>query len=406
MLAYRLYSCIFCLTLAIAFPQHILTTNQNLESYIIVFKDGVSKEQRELHIEGCKDNFIDSFSIGGEFNGYFAYLNDFEVHLTANNPLVEIVEPNTVGRLTEYDTQEDSTWALSSISHRGIEEKYEYLYDNQGGKGVTAYIIDTGVKESHPEFGGRVEWVEVPPTFHSIKKDIIGHGTHVAGIVGSKTYGVAKKVRIKAINIFTTKFYSPDKSDFVRAIQYAVDDHLKVLKSKPKGFKGAVMNLSIGFEVSFTLDAAVKAAANAGIHISISAGNDADDACNVSPARLKYALTVGSINSENTMSDYSNFGSCVDIFAPGEKVKSTSNWSYFATHSGTSLAAPHVTGLLAYFLSLYPDSESEYAIDLSPDKLRSIVLKHATKGVISDLEGDTVNLLAYNGGHNLTLPLY
>lgn len=224
--------------------------------------------------------------------------------------------------------------------------------------------------------------------------DYIGHGTHVAGIIGSKTFGVAKKVKIKVVGVAVG--ISVSISAVIKGIEIAVKDHVK--EREKKGFKGSVMNLSVGFPGSKAIDAAVQAATGYGIHIAVAAGNEDKDACAVSPARANSPLCVGAIDVKNAKTDFSNHGPCVDLFAPGYDVESTFVTTKTANMAGTSMSSPHVAGLLAYFLSLYPEKESEFAMDVSPATLKEIVLQYSTKGVIKGLDKETPNRLAYNGG--------
>jgi len=172
-------------------------------------------------------------------------------------------------------------------------------------------------------------------------------------------------------------------------------------KGKKKGFKGSVANMSLGGGKSPALDLAVNAAVNAGLHFAVAAGNDNADSCNYSPAAAKNAITVGASTLADERAYFSNYGTCNDIFAPGLNVLSTWIGSKYATNiiSGTSMASPHICGLLAYFLSLQPSNSSAYAVaSITPKQLKANIIGIATEGALTNVPGDTANILAWNGG--------
>jgi len=193
-------------------------------------------------------------------------------------------------------------------------------------------------------------------------------------------------------------------SDVVKGVEYAANAHLEQVeaakKGKRKGFKGSVANMSLGGGKTEALDRVVNAAVDAGIHFAVAAGNDNADACNYSPAAASKAVTVGASALDDSRAYFSNWGKCTDIFAPGLSIQSTWIGSKYAvnTISGTSMASPHIAGLLAYYLSLQPAIDSEFYTPLTPAKLKANLLKIATEGTLTDLPKDTPNLLAWNGG--------
>lgn len=359
--------------------------------YVVVFKQGISSVLRESHISSLG---VDPFSLGG-YHGYFGVFTYSQLEIIRSSPLIDYVEEDHIGKFSETTVQQNSTWALSSISHQDIVPDCEFLYDTSGGEGVVAYVIDSGVKTSHEEFQGRAEWITAV-TYPHLHIDYIGHGTHVAGIIGSKTFGVAKKVKIKVVGVAVG--INVSISSLIKGIEVALKDHNQ--ERKLKGFKGSVMNLSVAFPGSRAIDAAVQSAIDHGIHVAVGAGNDGKDACALSPARAKSPLCVGAIDMNNVKADVSNQGPCVDIFAPGYNVESTFITTKTAHMAGTSMSSPHVAGLLAYFLGLYPEKYLEFAMDVSPAMLKKLVLQYSTKGVIRGLDDATPNRLAYNGGGN------
>ncbi|KAG9917334.1 subtilase, partial [Aureobasidium melanogenum] len=175
----------------------------------------------------------------------------------------------------------------------------------------------------------------------------------------------------------------------------------KAKKGKRKGFKGSTANMSLGGGKSALLDQAVNAAVDAGIHFAVAAGNDNADSCRYSPAAAEKAVTVGASTLADERAYFSNYGKCNDIFAPGLNILSTWIGSETATNviSGTSMASPHIAGLLAYLLSLQPSKDSAYAVaDITPKKLKADLLSIATVGALEDVPSDTANILAWNGG--------
>jgi len=196
-------------------------------------------------------------------------------------------------------------------------------------------------------------------------------------------------------------------SDVLKGVEWAAEATEKQeaeekKKGKKSKYKGSTANMSLGGGSSKTLDMAVNAAVDAGLHFAVAAGNDNQDACNYSPAAAEKAVTVGASSLADARAYFSNHGKCVDIFAPGLNVLSTWIGSKYATNtiSGTSMASPHICGLLSYFLSLAPSSDSDYTVPISPAKLKARMIKIATKGALEDIPANTVNLLAWNGGVN------
>jgi cerevisin len=194
-------------------------------------------------------------------------------------------------------------------------------------------------------------------------------------------------------------------SDVVKGVEYAATAHTKTVQAakdgKKKGFKGSAANMSLGGGKSTTLDLAVNAAVDAGIHFAVAAGNDNADSCNYSPAAAENAVTVGASTLLDERAYFSNYGKCNDIFAPGLNILSTWIGSEHATNtiSGTSMASPHIAGLLAYMLSLQPAKDSAYAVaDITPKKLKANLISVATVGALSDVPSNTKNILAWNGG--------
>jgi cerevisin len=324
-----------------------------------------------------------------------AYIEkDQEVHtLTSSNS-------------SEPELEKNAPWGLARISHRdslsfGTFNKYYYTAD--GGEGVDVYVIDTGTNIEHVDFEGRASWGKTIPQGDE-DVDGNGHGTHCSGTVAGHKYGVAKKANIKAVKVLRSNG-SGSMSDVVKGVEYAAEQHSEAVESaksgKKKGFKGSAANMSLGGGKSSILDQAVNAAVDAGIHFAVAAGNDNADSCNYSPAAAENAVTVGASTLGDERAYFSNYGKCNDIFAPGLNILSTWIGDKYAvnTISGTSMASPHIAGLLAYMLSLQPSKDSAYAVaDITPKELKGHIMSIATEGALSDVPSDTANILAWNGG--------
>jgi cerevisin len=306
----------------------------------------------------------------------------------------------------DYETEKNSPWGLARISHRdslSFATYNKYLYSADGGEGVDVYVIDTGTYVDHVDFEGRAHWGKTVPA-NDPDEDGNGHGTHCSGTIAGKKYGVAKKANVYAVKVLRSNG-SGSMSDVVKGVEYAAEQHIKKAKEakdgKNKKFKGSAANMSLGGGKSSLLDQAVNAAVDVGIHFAVAAGNDNANSCNYSPAAAEKAITVGASTLLDERAYFSNYGKCNDIFAPGLNIKST--WIGGETNtntiSGTSMASPHIAGLLAYMLSLQPAKDSAYAVaDITPKKLKKNLIDIATSGALSEIPSDTPNVLAWNGG--------
>lgn len=413
-------------------PQRVVVHTQATpvaNSYIVLFKEDASEDAINFHKLWLQDAQIQSFAkldaaqasqfgdtveimhfdsmtggIGhsfdlGSMRGYSGLFTEEVVELLSKLPEVAMIEQDSIVEAIGSETQEGAPWGLARISHRdalSLGDYNKYIYEAAAGEGVTSYVIDTGVNISHKAFKGRAKWGATIPAGDA-DIDGNGHGTHCAGTIGSEDYGVSKNANIVAVKVLRSNG-SGTMSDVVKGVEFAANDHIK--NSKSDGYKGATANMSLGGGKSPSLDMAVNAAVKAGLHFAVAAGNDNADACNYSPAAAENAITVGASALSDARAYFSNYGKCVDIFAPGLNILSTYIGSDSATAilSGTSMASPHVAGLLTYFLSLAPSKGSQFSsASITPKQLKDNIIKYGTKNVLRDIPEDTPNNLIYNG---------
>ncbi|KAI8941275.1 hypothetical protein NX059_002505 [Plenodomus lindquistii] len=328
----------------------------------------------------------------GNFNGFATTLSDSAVKKLRQDPNVESIEQDQIikadlGMINEIikrapvtQSSTSNVWGLGRISSKTTGSS-KYVYDSTAGAGTCAYVIDTGIDTTHPEFEGRATFL-ANFVGDGSQTDGNGHGTHVAGTIGSKTYGVAKKTRLFAVKVLKADG-SGTMSGVLAGINFAAND------SKSRNCKGAVANLSLGGGKSAALNSAAANAVSAGLFLAVAAGNSAVDAGNASPASEPTVYTVGATDSNDKFATFSNFGPSVDILAPGVAILSTWKGGAAAILSGTSMATPHVAGLGAYFQGLQGK--------MSPAALSSRITSLGQQGPISGLPSGTINLLAFNG---------
>ncbi len=283
--------------------------------------------------------------------------------------------------------QKDAPWGLSRVSHGEMPSSLrKYNYPKSAGSGVDVYVVDTGINVKHADFGGRAKWgVTIP--FGDLDIDGNGHGTHCAGTIASRTYGVAKKANVIAVKVLRTSGFGTN-ADVIKGVEWVI----KAAKRGAAAGRRSAANMSLGGGRSFTLEAVVNKAVKAGVHFAVAAGNDNEDACDYSPAAATRPITVGATNRNDQMTFFSNHGKCVDVFAPGMDITSTWIGGSYATNtiSGTSMAAPHVAGVAALYLG-----ERDY----EPEDLKELIVSHSSKGLLEDLPAATENRLL------CTLPL-
>ncbi|KAJ3095148.1 subtilisin-like serine protease [Phlyctochytrium planicorne] len=336
----------------------------------------INLERRGLNLTGYPNipkysgfNYLHKYSgAGPKFRGYSAKISASIAAALKDLPEVAHVEQDTVVKLAATQANAPS-WGLQRISQPSLPLPSTYTYPDSAGTGVDVYIVDTGIQVSHPDFAGRAVW----------DGNYAGDGsdTDVAGTVGSNTYGVAKKVTLHAVKVLDASG-SGTNSGVIAGVNYVAT------KGKSGSVK-VVANMSLGGGASTALDSAVSAAISAGVAFAIAAGNSAADACNSSPSRVSTAFTVGATSSTDGFASFSNYGSCVDILAPGVNILSTWTGSSTNTISGTSMATPHVAGVLALLAGL-----KTYT---SVASLLADAVSLTAKSKISSVPSGTVNYL-------------
>ncbi|MBQ1050408.1 S8 family peptidase [Micromonospora sp. C51] len=352
------------------------------DSYIVVFKDS---EVSRTAVGSSVDRLLRRHG-GATARTYSAAVRGAEVRVSARaaariaaDPAVAYVEQNHVVSLAGTQTNPPS-WGLDRIDQRNLPLNSSYTYPNTATN-VTSYVIDTGIRTTHSDFGGRATWGT--NTVDSNNTDCNGHGTHVAGTVGGSAYGVAKATRLVAVKVLNCSG-SGTNAGVIAGIDWVTANAVKP----------AVANMSLGGGANTSVDNAVINSINSGVTYAVAAGNgnalgQRQNACNYSPARAAPAITVGATQSNDAAASFSNYGTCVDILAPGVSITSAWHTSNTATNtiSGTSMASPHVAGVAALVLSANPS--------WSPQQVRDYLVSNSTPNVISNVGSGTPNQLLY-----------
>lgn len=385
-------------------------TDTKLSDYLIIFKKDLSVARRDLHhrwlndaisrthsfVEGIADSDKESDRIKNNIKGYLStdtvqgYYGSFRssvVEAIKSSNDVEIVEEDTYDKVSDFVyLQSNAPWGLGRVSHQVYEsgtDDAEYLFDSAGGSNTTVYILDSGVKASHRDFTGRVRWGA--NYVDDMETDVVGHGTHVAGTAAGYSVGVSKFANIVSVKVIDANRQAAI-SVIVQGLAWIIDDH----NSNP-GQK-SVINYSAVGQISEARTYAINQATAAGIMLVTAAGNTADDACSYGPSNLGNQdgiIAVGALNYTNTPADFSNYGGCVSVYAPGVNTLSCGNDtdSSYILMSGTSMASPHVAGLASYFWS----QNSSYSMA----DIKDMIVKY-NQNEIQGLQSNTTNSIAYN----------
>ncbi|KAG1738215.1 peptidase S8/S53 domain-containing protein [Suillus lakei] len=397
-------------------------------SYIIVLRDDLPQAVIQNHMNFLQMAHTSDSLLGNEFaeglrHVYDGHLKGYAGEFTENvidqvrrMPEVDFVEKDQIVHTMDISTQKGSPWGLARISHRnklGFSTFTKYIYDSEGGDGVDVYVVDTGIN---------------PMT---LMRTAMATGTHCAGTIASRKYGVAKKANVIAVKVLGSNG-SGTMADVVSGVAWAAQSAVKKLAAARAEFaatgktkhKGSVANMSLGGGKSPSLDLAVNRAVDAGLHFAVAAGNDNKDACKYSPAAAEKAVTVGASTLGDERAYFSNHGECVDIFAPGLNILSTyiGSKDAIATLSGTSMASPSYrwparipvrpyasfyslchAALPRWMTEFMPSPQmfinapvSHGPVMISPLELKTALRKLASSNMLTDLPAKTVNLLIFN----------
>lgn len=333
---------------AVSVPNAVSGQSGSRADYIVTFSSRASSAAGAAALKAAGGQITETFAHA--INGAAVSLPSNAINALRKNPHIKAIEVDAI--VTASGSQDGATWGLDRIDQAALPLNSTYSWSTDGSYSsgtarVAAYIIDTGILGTHVEFTGRMG-----TGFSAIKdrngtKDCNGHGTHVAGTVGGTTWGVAKGVQLIPVRVLDCRG-SGTSSGVVSGIDWAIKNHAAGVP--------AVANLSLGGGVSSAIDTAVTNLVADGVVVAVAAGNSNADACTSSPARASAVLTVGATQSDDARASYSNYGTCLDLFAPGTSITSAWYRSNTSTNtiSGTSMATPHVAGVAALVLSSDP----------------------------------------------------
>ena len=350
-------------------------------AYIVVLKDSTAGSVRAAKEHGKRHGVSVTQAYGHALRGYSARLDASQLRALRADRSVSMVVPDGVATIGE--TQTGATWGLDRIDQAKLPLSGTFTYTNTGA-GVTAYVIDTGIRVSHSEFGGRARsgWDFVDDD--AVANDCNGHGTHVAGTIGGATYGVAKGVELVAVRVLDCGG-SGLWSEIIAGIDFVTAEH--------DAGEPSVANMSLGGGANMAVDLAVRNSIADGVAYAVAAGNSNAPACQFSPARVPEAMTSGASTITDAKASFSNWGSCMDWFAPGQSIKSAWSTGDSATNtiSGTSMASPHTAGVAA----LYLQSHSSATPATVQKALASAATARRITGIDRRFYPGTANLLLF-----------
>ncbi|TVY24127.1 Subtilisin-like protease [Lachnellula hyalina] len=382
----------------VPFISNIQASNVIPNKYIVVYKNNATDAAVQTHQAsilsalrkrgvdgGTVAGAMDVFAMGG-WRGMVLEAEDDMMKEIAGTDMVSYIEADTIVKTNSFIQQATAPAGLNRLSHTAVGST-NYVFDDSAGAGVTAYVLDTGIRTSHSEFGGRATFAA--NFVNTVDTDENGHGSHVAGTIGGATFGVSKSINLVAVKVLDADG-AGSNSGVISGLNFVAQN------VTASGLAGkAVMNMSIGGSKSTALNSAVAALVKAGVIVVVAAGNDNQDASDTSPASAPSVITVGAIDGNDNKASFSNFGPAVDLFAPGVNVLSVGIKSdtSTATLSGTSMASPHITGLAAYLMSL------ENLTTVSDVTARILTLARSTGAVATGAGAgtSTTTLIANNG---------
>src|SRR5438874_7588210 len=346
--------------------------------YIVVLQDNVADPAtvaRDL-VNAAGGSLLRVYT--SAIKGFAAQLSAPAAAALEGNPLVAYVEADQVMRadVTQAMDANGDPWGLDRIDQGALPLSGTYTYTSTG-VGVHAYLIDTGIWTLHPEFGGRAN--NVFDAYHATGEDCNGHGTHVAGTIGAATYGVAKGVSLHGVRVLSCAGLGLT-SDVIAGVDWVTANHVSP----------AVANMSLGGGKSSALDQAVTNLYNSGVFLAVAAGNDNVDACTESPSGAPSVFIVAASEKTDAKASYSNWGTCVEAYAPGSSIQSTFLAGTTMTLSGTSMATPHVVGVAALYKATNGDQPS--------GTVSNWLIANATTGVITGNVNGTPNRLLSKSG--------
>ncbi|MFL4903193.1 S8 family peptidase [Streptomyces sp. MMS24-I2-30] len=346
-------------------------------SYIVTLKTGTGIKAASSTGKDLVEEYGGTVrkTFGAALNGYSANLSADQAARLAADPAVASVEQNQTVHLTDT-TQSNAPWGLDRVDQTSLPLSGTYTYPDSAGSGVTAYVIDTGVRITHTQISGRASYGYDAVDGDTTASDGNGHGTHVATTIAGSTYGVAKKAKIVAVRVLDNSG-SGTTAGVIAGIDWVTANH-----SGP-----SVANLSLGGGASTTLDTAVRNSIASGVTYAIAAGNNGLNASSYSPARVTEAITVGATTNTDAKASYSNYGTVLDLFAPGSSITAGYNTSDTATAvlSGTSMATPHVAGAAAVYLAGHASA--------TPAQVATALVNAATSNVLSGVGTGSPNKL-------------